>query len=46
MDTVLILLYNGFRISELLDIETAKINLESAYFQGGTKTKAGNFWHS
>lgn len=40
-DTILILLYTGFRISELLSLETAKINLEDNYFQGGTKTKAG-----
>ena len=40
-DTILMLLYTGFRISELLSLETAKINLEENYFQGGTKTKAG-----
>lgn len=42
LDTVLILLYSGFRISELLSLETEKINLgDIPYFQGGVKTKAG-----
>ena len=41
-DTILILLYTGFRISELLSMETANINFEDIpYFKGGTKTKAG-----
>lgn len=41
-DTILILLYSGFRISELLSLETEKIKLDDIpYFQGGVKTKAG-----
>lgn len=40
-DSVLILLYTGFRISELLSLETNKVNLEDCYFQGGLKTAAG-----
>ena len=38
-DTILILLYSGFRISELLSLETARINMKDQYFQGGVKTK-------
>ena len=40
-DTILILIYSGFRITELLTLRTDKINLEDWYFQGGIKTKAG-----
>jgi len=40
-DSILFLLYTGFRISEMLDIETAKVNLENSTITGGTKTKAG-----
>lgn len=40
-DTVLILLYSGMRISELLSLETANINLEERWMRGGIKTKAG-----
>lgn len=38
VDSVLIMIYSGFRISAFKDI---KINLEEGYFQGGVKTKAG-----
>ncbi|MDR2044858.1 MAG: tyrosine-type recombinase/integrase [Clostridium sp.] len=40
-DTVLILIYSGFRINELLSIETADVNLEENWIKGGLKTKAG-----
>lgn len=41
VDTVLILLYTGFRLNELLSLENSKINLVDNYFQGGSKTAAG-----
>ncbi len=41
VDTVLMFLYSGFRISELLDMSCGNINLEERTFTGGTKTKAG-----
>ena len=41
VDSILFLLYSGFRISEMLDLETAKVNLETGTITGGTKTKAG-----
>lgn len=41
VDSVLTFLYTGFRISELLDIETENVNLQEGTIKGGTKTKAG-----
>lgn len=41
IDTVLILLYTGFRISEFLSLKTADVNLFEGTFKGGIKTKAG-----
>lgn len=41
VDTVLILIYSGFRITELLEMKTEDVNLEEGYFKGGIKTKAG-----
>ena len=41
VDTVLILMYTGFRISELLGMKCADVNLEERTLKGGTKTKAG-----
>jgi len=38
VDTILILIYSGFRISAF---KTMEINLEERYFRGGVKTKAG-----
>ena len=35
VDTILIIIYSGYRISEFIDI---RINLEEEYFQGGVKT--------
>lgn len=41
VDTALMLIYTGFRISELLDMKCENVNLEERTFTGGTKTKAG-----
>lgn len=41
VDSVLIFMYTGFRIAELLDIRSENVNLENGTMQGGTKTKAG-----
>lgn len=41
IDTVLIFLYSGFRISELLTMRTEQIDLRAGTFQGGIKTNAG-----
>lgn len=40
-DSVLILLYTGFRISEMLELKVENINLEEKYMVGGKKTAAG-----
>lgn len=41
VDLVLILLYTGMRIGELLNMEKANIHLDERYMVGGSKTKAG-----
>ena len=41
VDTLLVFLYTGFRISELLAIKTENVDLEVGTIKGGTKTKAG-----
>lgn len=41
IDTVLIFLYTGFRISELLLLKTEDVNLTDMTFKGGVKTNAG-----
>lgn len=41
VDTVLMFIYTGFRISELLDMKRENVNLEERTITGGTKTKAG-----
>lgn len=41
VDSVLIFLYTGFRISELLDIRSENVDVEQGTIKGGTKTKAG-----
>ena len=41
LDIALILIYTGFRISELLNIETENVNLKEMYIKGGMKTEAG-----
>lgn len=40
-DTVLILIYSGWRISELLALSPEDIDLEAWTMQGGVKTRAG-----
>ncbi len=41
VDTILFLLYTGFRITEMLKLETAKVDLDALTMQGGIKTEAG-----
>jgi integrase len=41
VDTVLILLYSGWRISELLALRVEDVNLDMGFMRGGAKTKAG-----
>ena len=38
---VLVLLYTGMRISELLEMETKNVNIDGGYMVGGVKTEAG-----
>lgn len=40
-DTVLIYIYTGFRLTELLNMKSDQVNVEDRYFQGGIKSKAG-----
>lgn len=41
VDSILIFIYSGFRISELLNMKTEQIELENGTFTGGVKTKSG-----
>lgn len=41
VDTILIFLYTGLRISELLEITKKNVDLENGTITGGKKTKAG-----
>ena len=41
VDTILIFIYSGWRISELINMPAKHINLEKAYFFGGSKTDSG-----
>ncbi len=41
VDTVLILIYSGWRISEFLGLKKSDVDLEAGTMRGGTKTKAG-----
>lgn len=41
IDTVLIMIYTGLRIGELLDLKTQNIDLEQETIRGGSKTAAG-----
>lgn len=41
VDTVLILIYTGLRIGELLNLKISNINLDEGYLKGGSKTEAG-----
>ncbi len=40
-ELMLVLLYTGMRISELLDIRPSDVDLDGRYMVGGTKTEAG-----
>jgi integrase len=40
-DSILFLLYTGFRISEMLDLRKEAVNLIDGTITGGTKTKSG-----
>lgn len=40
-DTVLIMIFSGLRVGELLDLKIENIHLEERYMIGGLKTKAG-----
>ena len=39
--TILILIYTGLRIGELLDIKIKDVDINNRYMRGGSKTKAG-----
>ena len=41
VDTVLIYIYTGFRLQELLTMRTEDVNLDEWYFCGGSKTVSG-----
>lgn len=41
VDTVLIMIYTGLRVGELLDIKIENVHIEDRYMVGGKKTKAG-----
>ncbi len=41
VDTVLIYLYTGFRLTELLGMKTEQVNTKDWYFQGGIKSASG-----
>lgn len=40
-DVVMIFIYSGFRISELLQMKTENVDIENMVFIGGTKTESG-----
>lgn len=41
VDTILFMLYTGFRIGEMLTIESVNVDLQQLIIYGGIKTKAG-----
>lgn len=41
VNTVLIYIYTGFRLTELLGMKTEQVNMKEAYFQGGIKSTSG-----
>lgn len=41
VDSVLIFIYSGWRISELLELKKADVDVQTGTMKGGAKTKAG-----
>lgn len=41
VNTVLIYIYTGFRLTELLGMKTEQLNMKDKYFQGGIKSASG-----
>ena len=41
IDIILILIYTGLRVNELLKLENTQINIENRYIRTGSKTEAG-----
>ena len=41
VDTILIMIYTGFRVSELFQIKTKDVDLQNLTIRGGNKTEAG-----
>ena len=41
LDTILIMIYSGLRVGEMLDLRLENIHLEERYMVGGSKTEAG-----
>ena len=41
VETLLLYLFTGFRLNELLSMELTKIDLETGFFNGGSKSKSG-----
>jgi integrase len=41
VDSILVFMYSGFRISELLGVKTKDVDLEAGTITGGVKTKNG-----
>ena len=41
IDIILILIYTGLRVNELLTLENTQINIEERYIRTGSKTEAG-----
>lgn len=41
VDTVLIMIYTGMRVSEMLSIEITNVHIDERYMVGGMKTEAG-----
>lgn len=41
VNTVLIYIYTGFRLTELLNMKTEHLNMKDKYFQGGVKSASG-----
>ena len=41
VDSVLVLLYSGWRINEFLSLKRENVNIEEGWFKGGSKTRSG-----